>query len=157
MCTRTQARILDRCNEDYRHTNRFQVFSFVGVFIQEEMISGSVFWNAAGQVTCFCRVGVDQLDRLLHHVQPLKSNMAERVLEPVEEGAVLWFHTHQLDVVDALAGELLQRSLGALLQGEGEALQRLVLALHADLGVHLQGAAKPRKIMTGLQSKIKAV
>lgn len=83
--------------------------------------------------------------------------MAERVLEPAEEGAVLQFHTHQLDVVDALAGELLQRSLGALLQGEGEALQRLVLALHADLGVHLQGAAKPRKIMTGLQSKIKAL
>lgn len=157
MCTRTQARILDRCNEDYRHTNRFQVVSFVGVFIQEEMISGSVFWNAAGQVTCFCGVGVDQLDRLLLNVQPLESKMAERVLGPVKEGAVLWFHTHQLDVVDAPVGELLQGSLGALLQGEGKALQGLVLALHADLGLHLQGGAKPRKIMTGLQREIKAL
>lgn len=73
--------------QDYRHTNRFQVVSFVGVFIQEEMISGSVFWNAAGQVTCFCRVGVDQLDRLLLYVQPLESNIAGRALEPLNEGA----------------------------------------------------------------------
>lgn len=79
---------LHRRNQDCRHTNRFQVVSFVGVFIQEEMISGSVFWNAARQVTCFRRVGVDQLDRLLLHVQPLESNMAEGLLEPLKEGGV---------------------------------------------------------------------
>lgn len=49
--------------------------------------------------------------------------------------------THQLDVVDCLLLELLQRPLGLWLQGEGKALQRLVLALHADLCLHL-GAGK---------------
>lgn len=50
---------------------------------------------------------------------------------------VMWFQTHQLYVVDALLCELLQGSLGALPQGEGKALQSLVLAVHADLCLHL--------------------
>lgn len=45
---------------------------------------------------------------------------------------------HQLDVVDRLLPELLQCPLGLGLQGEGEALQGLVLALHADLRLHLR-------------------
>lgn len=45
--------------------------------------------------------------------------------------------THQLDVVDGLLLELLKRPLGLRLQGEGEALQRLVLAFHTDLRLHL--------------------
>lgn len=105
------------------------------------MISGSVFWNAAGQVTCFCGVGVDQLDRLLLYVQPLKHNAAEqngfeRRLKN-EPNSLLWIQAHQLYVVDALLCKLLQGSLGALPQGEGEALQSLVLAVHADLCLHL--------------------
>lgn len=67
-------------------------------------------------------------------------------------GTAACFHTHQLDVVDALVGELLQGSPGALLQGEGQALQRLRLAVHADLGLHLQGEAKPRKSIADLQA-----
>lgn len=46
-------------------------------------------------------------------------------------------HTHHLDVVDRLLLELLKCPLGLGLQGEGEALQRLVLALHTDLCLHL--------------------
>lgn len=61
-------------------------------------------------------------------------------------GALSWLHTHQLDVVDALVSELLQGSLGAVLQGEGQALQRLLLAVHADLRLHLQREAKPHKL-----------
>lgn len=53
-----------------------------------------------------------------------------------------WGHTHQLDVVDRLLLELLERPLGLRLQWEGEPLQGLVLALHADLGLHL-GAGRP--------------
>lgn len=49
--------------------------------------------------------------------------------------------THQLYVVDAFLGELLQGSFGRLLQWESEALKCLVLTLHADLCLHLQGAA----------------
>lgn len=45
--------------------------------------------------------------------------------------------THQLDVVDSLLFELLKCPLGCRLQWEGEALQGLVLALHADLCLHL--------------------
>lgn len=54
-----------------------------------------------------------------------------------------WGHTHQLDVVDRLLLELLKRPLGLWLQREGEALQGLVPALHADLGLHL-GAGEPQ-------------
>lgn len=45
--------------------------------------------------------------------------------------------THQLDIVDGLLSELLDRPLGLGLQGEGEALQGLPLAFHADLCLHL--------------------
>lgn len=45
--------------------------------------------------------------------------------------------THQLDVVDCLLSELLKCPLGLRLQGEGQALQGLVFALHADLCLHL--------------------
>lgn len=54
---------------------------------------------------------------------------------------------HQLDVVDGLLPELLQRPLGVRLQGEGQALQGLVLALHADLCLHL-GAALSERVLT---------
>lgn len=67
------------------------------------------------------------------------------------------FHPHQLYVVDALVSELLQGPLGALLQGEGKALQRLVLAVRTDLCLHLQEAAKPHQITTGLQRESKAL
>lgn len=137
MCVRFTVQPCAFRTEDYeRHTNRFQVVSFVGVFIEEKMISGSVFWNAAGQVTCFCGVGVDQLDRLLLYVQPLKHNGFVSHLKNAPS-SVLWFLTHQLYVVDALLCELLQGSLGAVPQGEGQALQRLVLTVHADLCLHL--------------------
>lgn len=52
---------------------------------------------------------------------------------------------HQLYVVDAFLGKLLQGSLGCLLQRESEALKCLVLILHADLRLHLQGATSKRK------------
>lgn len=55
-------------------TDRFQVVSFVGVFVKEEVVSGSVFGNSAGQISGFCRIGVDQLDCLLFYIQPLKHN-----------------------------------------------------------------------------------
>lgn len=45
--------------------------------------------------------------------------------------------TYQLDVVDFLLLERLDGLLGIQLQGEGQALQGLVLALHADLRLHL--------------------
>lgn len=57
---------------------------------------------------------------------------------------VVFYGTHQLDVVDAPLGELLQGPLGALLQREGEALQGLVLAVHADLRLPLQGGGGKR-------------
>lgn len=43
----------------------------------------------------------------------------------------------QLDIVDRLLLELLKGPLGLRLQGEGQALQGLVLTLHADLSLHL--------------------
>lgn len=46
--------------------------------------------------------------------------------------------TYQLDVVDRLLSELLKCPLGLRLQGEGQALQGLVFALHADLCLHLR-------------------
>lgn len=55
-----------------RHTDRFQVVPFMGVFVKEEMVSGSVFGNPAGQFVCFCWIGMDQFNCLLLHVQPLK-------------------------------------------------------------------------------------
>lgn len=51
----------------------------------------------------------------------------------VRAGAV----THQLDVVDGFLSELLDGPLGLRLQREGEALQGLALAFHADLSLHL--------------------
>lgn len=45
--------------------------------------------------------------------------------------------TYQLDVVDFLLLERLDGLLSIRLQGEGQALQGLVLALHADLCLHL--------------------
>lgn len=45
--------------------------------------------------------------------------------------------TYQLDVVDFLLLERLDGLLSIQLQGEGQALQGLVLALHADLRLHL--------------------
>lgn len=55
-------------------TDRFKVVSFVGVFVKEEVVSGSVFGNSAGQISSFCQVAVDQLDCLLLYIQPLKHN-----------------------------------------------------------------------------------
>lgn len=46
---------------------------------------------------------------------------------------------YQLDIVDCLLLELLECPLGLRLQGEGQALQGLVLAFHTDLGFHLGG------------------
>lgn len=48
---------------------------------------------------------------------------------------------HQLDIIDAFLGHQQQGSFGCVLQGEGEALKCLVLALHTDLRLHLQGEA----------------
>lgn len=56
------------------HTDRFQVVSFMGVFVEEEVVSGSVFGNSAGQISSFCRVAVDQLDYLFLYIQFLKHN-----------------------------------------------------------------------------------
>lgn len=46
----------------------------MGVFVKEEVISGSVFGNSAGQISSIRWVGVDQLDCLLLYIQPLKHN-----------------------------------------------------------------------------------
>lgn len=46
--------------------------------------------------------------------------------------------TYQLDVVDFLLLECLDGLLSIQLQREGQALQSLVLALHADLCLHLE-------------------
>lgn len=44
----------------------------MGVFVKEEVVSGSVSGNSAGQISSFCRVRVDQLNCLLLYIQPLK-------------------------------------------------------------------------------------
>lgn len=54
------------------HTDRFQGDPFVGVFVKEEVVSGSVFGNPAGQFVRFCWIGMDQFNCLVLHVQPLK-------------------------------------------------------------------------------------
>lgn len=46
--------------------------------------------------------------------------------------------THQLDVIDFLLLQCLDSLLRIQLQGKGQALQGLVLALHTDLCLHLQ-------------------
>lgn len=61
----------------------------------------------------------------------------EVVEQCVNEGAREGLSTYQLDVVDGLLLELLKCPLGLRLQGESEALQRLVLAFHADFRFHL--------------------
>lgn len=53
------------------------------------------------------------------------------------------YGTYQLDVVDFLLLERLDGLLSIQLQGEGQALQGLVLALHADLCLHLGREATP--------------
>lgn len=60
------------------------------------------------------------------------------------------FPAYQLDVVDAFLGELLEGFFGRVLQGESEALNGLVLALHDDICLHLQGA--PSKAPGSLSS-----
>ena len=43
----------------------------MGVLVEEEVVSGGVCGNPAGQVPCFCWVGMDQLNCLFHYVQTL--------------------------------------------------------------------------------------
>lgn len=43
------------------------------VFVEEEVVSGSVFRDSVGQLSNVCRVGVDQLNCLPLYIQPLKT------------------------------------------------------------------------------------
>lgn len=134
----------------------------MGVFVKEEVVSGSVFGNSAGQFSGFRRVGVDQLDDLLLYIQPLKHNEDNAQQKPAASTLLApnrsrrnsarvvplgnftltsSSRAHQLDVVDVFLGELLEGSLGRLLQREGQALKCLMLTLHTDLCLHLQVAA----------------
>lgn len=125
----------------------------MGVFVEEEVVSSGVFGNPAGQIPGFRRVGVDQLDGLLLHVQPLKHGDNARITGCFSFSSKhQQFSTearrltgtpqaHQLYVVDAFLGKLLHGSLGCFLQWESDSLEGLVLTLHADIGFHLQGAA----------------
>lgn len=55
---------------------------------------------------------------------------------------------YQLDIVDCLLLELLECPLGLRLQGEGQALQGLMLAFHTDLGFHLGGGTTMKRGFT---------
>lgn len=89
---------------------------------------------------------MNQLNRLLLYIQPLRHSDGHCECTAFGNSSkvvrILFAQlAHQLNVIDVFMGKLLQGSSGRLLQWESDSLKCLVLAFHADLCRHLQGAA----------------
>lgn len=54
--------------------------TLVGMFEDEEVVSGGICGNPVGKLLGLCRFGVNQLNGLFLHIQPLRHNMHKQAL-----------------------------------------------------------------------------
>lgn len=84
------ADVVLRSGECHWLTCGFQVVSFVGMFVQEEVVPGRIFWDSLWQVLHFCWLSVAQVNHLSFSIYLLQEE--EEVKVTLHKKAKVWYN-----------------------------------------------------------------